>query len=74
MESQLHGALGSVGMARAAVSAVKAQCLLEQSFHSGFSSEQRTVLGEALHPPDHRSVLIYFVEIKVKWPTCVFFI
>lgn len=63
MKSHLHGALGSVRMARAAVSVVKAQSLLGQSFHSGFSSEQRTVLGEALHLPDHRSGLIHFVVI-----------
>lgn len=74
MTSQLYGALGSVRMAQAAVSVVKTQSLLEQRFCSGFSSEQRAVLGEALHPPDHRSGPKYFVEIRVKWPTYVFFI
>lgn len=74
MKSQLRGALGSVQATRAALSVVKTQSLPEQGFRSGFHSEQRAVLGKALHPPDHSSGPRYFLEIKLKWPTCVFFI
>lgn len=85
MKSQLRGALVSVKVTEAAVSAVKTQSLpICQSltltltslygFCSGFYSEQRAVLGKALHRPDHSSGPKYFLEIKVKWPTYVFFI